>query len=173
VTFLPPLPGRDDPVWTAANGVVVPDGEGPVRLLGHERFTIKATAKETGGSLGLMEMTVGPGSGNAPHLHTHEDESFYVLDGELEFINGDQRFTARAGDFLYIPRDTRHGFANSSGAPARLLAIYTPGGFESFFLEHGQREGSAVPLDAAFYETITETMAAGGTYLLPGDHDWD
>ncbi|MFE0420139.1 cupin domain-containing protein [Streptomyces tendae] len=99
-------------------------------------------------------------------------EAFYVLSGEFEFINGDQKFVAGPGDFIYIPKGTRHGFRNSGAEPARLLVFYTPAGPESFFLQNGQEEGAAIPLTREFYDGVVDQMAAHNIVLLPSDNDW-
>lgn len=96
----------------------------------------KATSEQTGGALGLIEHTVPPGAGSPWHLHHNEDESFYVLEGEILFIVGEdrQRIGAGPGTFVFGPRDVPHGFRNGSSAPARMLLQVTPGGFEHFAL---------------------------------------
>lgn len=60
-----------------------------------------------------------------------------MLSGRLEFLNGDELQTAEAGDFVFIPRGTRHRFTNMGDSDARMLFLYTPGGLEKFFVENG------------------------------------
>ncbi|NJA57122.1 cupin domain-containing protein [Streptomyces sp. NEAU-H3] len=167
------MPDKNDPVWRAANGFVVRADQGVAKSLGHERFTVKVTGDRTDGAFALMDGTVKPSHGNSPHVHTQEDEAFYVLSGEFEFINGGQKFRAGPGDFVFIPRGTRHGFRNPGNEPARLLVFYTPAGPESFFLENGQEDGATIPLTREFYEGIVDRMAAHNIVILPGDDDWD
>jgi quercetin dioxygenase-like cupin family protein len=97
---------------------------------------IKATSEQTGGALGLIEHIVPPGAGSPWHVHHNEDESFYIIEGEILFIVGEeqQRITAGAGTFVFGPRDIPHGFKNASAVPARMLLQTTPGGFEQFAL---------------------------------------
>ncbi|MTD53343.1 quercetin 2,3-dioxygenase [Amycolatopsis pithecellobii] len=122
---------------TEPSAIHVPAGAGrPVWVFG-DTYTVKVTADDTGGALGFVEATVPPGSGPRPHAHTHEDESFYVLSGEVRITHGKRSFLARAGDFVFIPKRTVHRFRNESVHAARLLFWYTPGGFERFFLEAG------------------------------------
>ena len=101
---------------------------------------IKATDEQTGGALGLIEQIVPPGAGSPWHMHHNEDESFYVMEGEILFIVGDgqQRNTAGPGTFVFGPRDIPHGFRNDSSAPARMLLQVTPAGFEQFALTLSQ-----------------------------------
>jgi len=85
-----------------------------------------------------------------PHYHRERDEFFYVLEGELVLRVGDERHTARAGAFAFIPRETIHGFHNARSASATLLVMHHPAGVERFLEEmqqlaarHGGREERA------------------------------
>jgi quercetin dioxygenase-like cupin family protein len=93
-----------------------------------------ANEAQTGGALGLIEHIVPPGAGSPWHIHHSEDESFYIVEGEILFIAGEEQehITAGAGSFVFGPRDIPHGFANVSDRPARMLLQVTPGGFEQF-----------------------------------------
>lgn len=71
--------------------------------------------------------------GAPPHVHSLEDEHFYVLDGEVEFLDRDQTVTAGVGSLVVLPRGHLHGFWNATEAPARMLLVVTPGEFASFF----------------------------------------
>ena len=104
------------------------------------RIWIQATGEQTGGALGLIEQDVPPGAGSPWHLHHNEDESFYVLEGQILFIVGDeqQRITAGSGTFVFGPRDVPHGFRNDSDAPARMLLQVMPARFEQFALALSQ-----------------------------------
>ena len=55
-------------------------------------------------------------------------ETFYMLDGELEFLDGDKTFTAVAGDFVHVPTGIRHCFTNKGSHTARMIFMFTPGG---------------------------------------------
>jgi mannose-6-phosphate isomerase-like protein (cupin superfamily) len=120
----------------------VPRGDGETWWVVGDTYTVKATAGDTGGSLGLVEAHVPVDGGPPPHVHVHEDEFFYLLDGELEIHDGSSSFVARAGSFLFVPRGTEHAFRNRGPGPARMLFGYTPAGFEAFFRAVGTR---AVP----------------------------
>ena len=88
----------------------------------------KATANETAGSFSLWEAVVPPGAGAPPHTHTHEDESFYVLSGELviEFEGGAAPRRVGPGGFFFGARGRRHVFRNVGDKPARVLILSTP-----------------------------------------------
>jgi len=111
--------------------------EGPVKWVAGDEYTIKVSGKETDGRLGFVVATVPPGNGPIAHLHEHNDEAFYVLEGELEFLDGENTFVASAGDFVFVPRGVRHRFKNISGREAKMAFFFTPGGPENFFLDFG------------------------------------
>jgi quercetin dioxygenase-like cupin family protein len=100
-----------------------------------DHYTFLVTGEETNGAYFAMEAIVPPGGGPPPHIHTREDETFYVLEGEIEFVLGDDVVTATAGDFVNVPRGTVHCFRNTGTQGARLILTFTPAGIEHFFLE--------------------------------------
>ncbi|WP_031031695.1 cupin domain-containing protein [Streptomyces sp. NRRL WC-3725] len=176
MTFNFAVPDKDDPVWTSADGFVVRSEEGIIRLTGEERFSVKVTGAQTNGQLGLMEGTIAPQFGNVPHTHNKEDEAFLILSGKFRFINGDQTFDASAGDFVYIPRGTRHGFKNILDVPSKLMVFYTPAGPEQFFVDHGMREDNYDPQDWANRQrtdtALQQAIAGMNMSLLPREDDW-
>jgi quercetin dioxygenase-like cupin family protein len=91
------------------------------------------------------------GGGGRPPLHRHDfDETFYVLEGELTFQLGDERFTRKAGELAFAPRGVPHTYANLSGAPAQILLVITPAGFERYFDSIAARiTGTEPPPEAA------------------------
>jgi mannose-6-phosphate isomerase-like protein (cupin superfamily) len=111
----------------------VPAGEGPTWWVSGDTYTIKASAESTDGSLGLVEATVPPGGGPVAHIHTRTDEAFYILAGDLEILDGERTFIARTGDFIFVPRGTRHRFKNTGVHSTRVLFMFTPGGEEGAF----------------------------------------
>jgi len=97
---------------------------------------VRSTAETTNGAFGLMEhWEVPPGFASPYHTHHREDESFYVLEGEVAFICGEKWLKAGPGTFVYGPREIAHGFKIIGNSPARMLILCTPGGFENFMLE--------------------------------------
>jgi len=107
-------------------------------------YRLLATGDETAGRYATMEALVYPGGGPPPHTHSREDESFYVLDGEITFHIGAERVVARAGTFASIPPGCTHSFKNETSQPARMLITVVPAGLEQMFLEVGR----LLPLDA-------------------------
>ena len=81
----------------------------------------------------MQARVVGPGDGSPLHTHEAQDESWYVLEGELRFKLGDTMQAAPAGSFVFVPRGTVHAFQNVGPGPARILVIFTPAGMEPFF----------------------------------------
>ena len=110
-------------------------------------ITVKVSSEETGGAFAVAEETTPPGGGPPPHLHANEDESLYVLEGEVEFLVGERTIRADAGSSAYVPRNVLHTFKNVGETPSRMLAVVSPGGLEEFFLEAGEEatEGSSPP----------------------------
>jgi len=74
-----------------------------------------------------------PGEGPPMHVHAHEDESWYVLEGELRFSLDGELAAAPTGTFVFVRRGTPHCFQNVGDAPARILVLFTPSGMERFF----------------------------------------
>lgn len=103
-----------------------------------DTYTIALTGEDTNGRFCLIDMHVPPGGGPAPHRHDFE-ETFILLEGELEATFRGQKSTIRAGDTVNIPANAPHQFRNSSSKPARLLCICSPAGQERFFEEVGVR----------------------------------
>ena len=100
-------------------------------------YRFLATGEDTGGKYALWEAMVPPGGGPPPHVHSREEEGFYVLDGEVTFRIGDERIVATAGTFANLPVGTPHSFKNESGRPARMLISVAPAGLEKMFFECG------------------------------------
>jgi quercetin dioxygenase-like cupin family protein len=109
-------------------------------------LTFKVRAEETGGRLTVLENVIPAGEGPPLHVHGAEDESWYVLDGELRFRLGDAIRTAPSGAFVYVPRGTPHCFQNVGDGPARILVMFNPSGMERFFDRFAQLgDGPAGP----------------------------
>jgi quercetin dioxygenase-like cupin family protein len=93
----------------------------------------KARGDQTGGSLTAFETVVAPGEGPPMHTHANEDESLYVVEGEVRFKLGDEIQVAPAGSFVFVPRGAPHTWQNVGSGPARMLVHFTPSGMERFF----------------------------------------
>src|SRR3954451_3513106 len=87
-------------------------------------------SEQSGGHVSVMENVVAARRAGPP-LHTHDfDEAFFMLEGELTFQVGNERFTRRVGEFAFAPRNVAHALANHSDANARYLLVCTPAGIE-------------------------------------------
>jgi quercetin dioxygenase-like cupin family protein len=100
-------------------------------------YRFLATGDETNGKYATFEAIVPPGSGPPPHIHSREEESFLVLEGEMTFELGEDRFVASEGTFLNMPAGSLHCFRNESDRTARMLISVAPAGLEKMFFEVG------------------------------------
>jgi quercetin dioxygenase-like cupin family protein len=98
--------------------------------------SIKANSEQTGDVFNLFEVFCPPEYVTPLHIHYMEDVAIYVLEGALVFFWGTEKREAIAGSLFYQPRGTPHGFRVEGGAPARILYITVPAGFDRFILEH-------------------------------------
>ena len=117
----------------------VPPGEGRSLWVLGELVTYKTTSERTGGAYSLFEVTTQPGNEVLPHVQHREDESFYVLEGEYEFLVEDHAIRAGGGSLIYVPRGNLHAHKNVGTTTGRMLLSQTPGGLhERFFEEVGE-----------------------------------
>jgi quercetin dioxygenase-like cupin family protein len=118
-------------------GFAQADGETAqhVGLVG-DTYTITVAGKDTGNRFCVIDMHVPPGGGPPPHRHAFE-ETFILLDGEMEVTFRGDRSTVRAGDTINVPSNAPHQFHNASSKPARMICICSPSGNDEFFLEVG------------------------------------
>ena len=100
-------------------------------------YRFLATGEDTNGKYALIEALVSPGGGPPPHVHSREEEGFYVLEGEITFTINGERVVATAGMFVNMPVGTPHSFKNESNKPARMLVTLAPAGLEKMFMEIG------------------------------------
>jgi quercetin dioxygenase-like cupin family protein len=128
--------------------IILGSGEGKMIPVPGHKITQKVSGAETNGAFSMLEVELA-GDGPPLHIHNAEDESFYVLEGEMVLQVGDRRINATAGSFTFVPRGTIHTFARARQQTARFLVTYSPAGFEQFFDE-------AVDLDV----TDTESYVA-------------
>jgi quercetin dioxygenase-like cupin family protein len=100
-------------------------------------YRFLATGEDTNGKYAMWEAVVPPGGGPPPHVHSREQEGFYILEGEITIHVGEERIVASAGMFANMPVGTPHSFKNESGKPARMLISVAPAGLEQMFFEVG------------------------------------
>ena len=100
-------------------------------------YRFLATSEDTDGKYAMWEAIVPPGGGPPPHVHSREEEGFYILEGEITLQIGEKRIVATAGMFANMPVGTPHSFKNESGKPAKMLISVAPAGLEKMFFEVG------------------------------------
>jgi mannose-6-phosphate isomerase-like protein (cupin superfamily) len=105
--------------------VVVPPGAGT--RYGNVEFLAR-TADTPRFTFGIIELAVGRVLEG--HVHADEDDAFYILQGELTFIFGDEQVPAPPGTFVLAPPGVEHGFRNDGTRPVRMLNIHAPAGFD-------------------------------------------
>jgi quercetin dioxygenase-like cupin family protein len=149
-------------------------GEGPAFSAVGDVYRILAAGEQTGGVYVLSEARVLPGGGPPPHIHHREDESFFVLEGEITFMLGDKNVVAKPGAFIQGPRGIPHAFKNEGSVPARMLIHVTPPGFDKFLAEIGEPVASFdSPPTPVTAEAIQKLLAAAPNYgieILPPPH---
>jgi quercetin dioxygenase-like cupin family protein len=124
---------------------ILRSGAGETVWVVGDHYTIKASGKDTGGAFALIEVLVPPQSGPPPHVHSPEDEAFYVLEGEFEVHLDIQRLTTGPGSWVTLAKGSLHHFKNISRARAKMLILATPAGLDQFFLEAGRIATDTIP----------------------------
>lgn len=117
---------------------------------------------DTAGTLSLWVSIVHPGSHAPFHVHSREDETFYVLSGEMQARIGDEYHTLRAGDSVFLPRGIPHRLANVSSAPAELIMLIHPPALENFFVEIDRITSEGPPSP----EVMREAAARYGVTIM-------
>jgi mannose-6-phosphate isomerase-like protein (cupin superfamily) len=112
-------------------------GEGRTVAVVGDVYRFLTTGEDTNGKYAIWEAFVPPGGGPPPHVHSREEEGFYILEGEIPLHVGDERIVATAGMFANMPVGTPHSFKNESRRPARMLISAAPAGLEQMFFEVG------------------------------------
>jgi mannose-6-phosphate isomerase-like protein (cupin superfamily) len=141
---------------------------------GGGRYRFLATLESTKGTYAIWEAIVPPGAGAPPHLHTLEEEGFYVIEGEVTIHVDGRIVTATAGSFVNIPVGSTHWFVNETERAAKLLILVAPGGFETFFKRVGQHvddpRAPILPLDEEQKRRMLAVAPEFGLEMkVPGD----
>ncbi|WP_454802405.1 cupin domain-containing protein [Mucilaginibacter phyllosphaerae] len=139
-------------------------------------YRILVSGKQTNGEYAVIEMSVPAGGGPGPHAHANFQESFYVIEGEVEVKTEQQTFTAKKGAFVNIPLGGMvHCFKNKTGNLAKLLCTVVPAGLEEMFLEIGKpvNAGEFIPPQPMDEKTMKKLVAIAekhGQKLFPPDY---
>ena len=150
---LPP----DDP----KREVLIGNADGPsMRHIGvpfGDTYTILVTGDESGGRYSLIDMHISADAGPPQHRHDF-DESFTLLEGELEFTVRGKPYVIRAGSTITVPSNAPHFFRNKSGKAARALCVCVPPGLDEFFMALGVPVGSRTALAPVKTEAEMEEL---------------
>ena len=142
--------------------IVVKKGEGEeLSVLGAGvRFLLEAA--RTGHNFSIMEVELPRDQGPPPHEHPW-DEAYYVLDGDVWFLVGEDEMVVKTGDFVYAPEGTIHSFRGAGDKPARVLVLDAPATAEGFFRD-ADREIKVFPDDL---KKVPEIGARHGMRFIP------
>lgn len=141
-----------------------------------DTYRILVTDKETGGAFAAIDMLIPPNGGPGPHSHAGFQESFYIIDGEIEVRSEVSTYIAKKGSFVSIPKGgIVHCFKNKTDQVAHLLCLVVPSGLEEFFMEIGQpvAVGSFLPpppMDEEAMKKILPIVEKYGQKLFPPDY---
>jgi quercetin dioxygenase-like cupin family protein len=127
------------------------------------RITVKIAGAETDNAFSQIETDDPRGSGPPLHVHHNEDETFYILEGEVTIQVGDERIDLAAGDFLFGPREVAHAYVVRSER-ARMLVTASPAGVEQFFVSHGVEVTGAEPPTDAVMPPMNDLMRLFAAY---------
>lgn len=146
-------------------------GQGRTVAVVGDVYRFLVTGEDTNGTYAPWEALVPPGGGPPPHVHSREEEGFYVLEGEITFMINGERVVSRAGTFANMSAGTPHSFKNESDKPARMLISVTPAGLEEMFFEVGVAlaEGATavMPPSRGGIERLLAAAPKYGIEILP------
>jgi mannose-6-phosphate isomerase-like protein (cupin superfamily) len=121
---------------STSSAIHVGPAEGQARrIAGAQLITRKVSSEQTGGAYSLFEIAVEPKGASQPHIQHREDESFYVLEGQFEFLIEGASIETGPGSLIYVPKGHLHAFNNVGTADGRILVGQTPGGVHERFVE--------------------------------------
>ncbi len=141
-----------------------------------DTYRILVGGAETNGAFAAIDMMIPPNGGPGPHAHAQIEESFYVIEGEIEVKSEFGEYTATKGSFVNIPKGgVVHEFKNKTDKVAQLLCIVVPSGLETFFEEIGKpvRYGEFLPPPPMDMESVKKLQAIAekhGQEVYPPDY---
>jgi len=151
--------------------LVPPDGGRAIWWMGDDRIRFQALTADTGGAYTWWIDEPPAGVGPPRHVHSREEEGFYVIDGEVVFQAGNMKATAGPGTFIALPAGIPHGWVNGK-TQARLITFTAEAGNEGFFLElGGEKKGPRQVMPVGEINRLSERY--GVTYLGPAEDPTD
>jgi quercetin dioxygenase-like cupin family protein len=155
----------------ATKPIFRPSGTAPAVWGPGDLYSLLVTGEESNNALFQFEAVVPKGGGPPPHIHSREDETFYVVSGSLEILLGDKTYQAKRGVFVYIPRGTVHRFKNVGGDTAVQLVTFVPSGVEGFFREVfpevKDRNAAPPPVTEELIRKMNEAAPKYGLKFVP------
>jgi quercetin dioxygenase-like cupin family protein len=145
-----------------------PDKDGDVEHIGlvGDTYTVTVSGEDTAGRFCVIDMHIPPGGGPPPHRHDFE-ETFIVLEGEIEATFRRMKSVVRAGDTVNIPANAPHRFHNTSANATRMLCICSPAGQEKFFKEVGVKVATRTTPPPKLSPQEQETFVKKAMALAP------
>ena len=131
-----------------------------------DTYTILLAGKDTAGRFCLIDMHIPPGGGPPPHRHDFE-ESFILLEGEIEATFRGVKSVVREGETVHVPANAPHRFQNTSSRAARLLCICSPSGQEEFFAAVGVPVATRTPAPPKLDQAAQAEFKAKAEALAP------
>lgn len=150
--------------------------EGTIISMAGNTYRMLVTGAETGGAFAVMDFLIPPGGGPGPHAHPDFQESFYVVEGEIEFKSEAGTYVAKKGAFVTIPKGgIVHQFKNKTDKPAQMTCTVVPAGLEAFFMEVGKPVVNGIaspsaPMDAETMKTIEALTKKYKQQIFPPDY---
>lgn len=141
-----------------------------------DTYRLLITGKQTGGAFAFMDFLIPPNGGPGPHSHASFQESFYIIEGEIEVTSEAGTYTAKKDSFVTIPKGgIIHEFKNRTKEIVHMLCMVVPAGLEDFFLEIGQpvSPGTFLPppsMDPASMKKMQALAEKHGQEVFPPDY---
>ena len=159
---------------TAVSTLNAQDGQS-VSVVG-DTYRILLSGQQTKGTHAIIDMLIPPQGGPGPHAHAGIQESFYVVEGEIEFKSESQTYSAGQGAFVNIPLGGAvHSFKNKTDQLAHLICVVVPAGLDEFFTEIGEPVESGTfltpsPMTPEKQKQLEEIAKRYGQELFPPDY---
>jgi quercetin dioxygenase-like cupin family protein len=125
----------------------------------HHLLSFLAKREDTGGAFALLETHSLKGGEPPLHVHHHEDESLYILEGEVDFFLDGRRVPCKPGDLVFVPRGTQHTYEVQTDE-FRVLILSVPAGLEQYFVEMGRPAETLTPPTTSQGPLDADRMAA-------------
>jgi quercetin dioxygenase-like cupin family protein len=141
-----------------------------------DTYRILVSGKQTGNAFATIDMLIPPGGGPVPHSHPNFEETFYVIEGEIEVKSEAGIYIAKKGSYVVVPKGgVVHCFKNKTDQIAHLLCTVVPSGLEEMFLEMGQPVVAgeflpAPPMDRESMKKLIPVVEKYGQKVFPPDY---